>query len=173
MTGLRSEAAGWLSESGPGYTVTKVGEVALNAVTLATIATKEPAPPVCSGIPSTPAGPMLSTWLPARGPAGQVGVPPRVSQIRAGVASGVNCVPDEEVNQPSRSTAILTDPTPFQIDTEQAPPAQVTGTITRLGRALCATRFRFDAFGLAVLAANAVNTVETVGPIAVRVKTTA
>src|ERR1017187_356127 len=172
-TGLRSDAPGGRAESGPGYTVTNVGVGALNAVTLATIATSDPGPPVSSGIPSTPAAPMLSTSPPATRPFTQLGVPLCVSQIRAGVASGVNCVPDDVVNQPSMSTAMLTEPTPFQMETEQFPPVQVTGTITRFGSALCATRFRFDAFGLAVLAANAVNTVDTVGPIAVRLKTTA
>ncbi len=173
MPGLRSETPGWVGESGPGYTVTKVGDVPLNAVTLATIATSEPGPPVSSGIPSTPAASTLRTSLLPNFAFAQLGVPVCVSQIRAGVASGVNCVPVVVVNQPSRSTAILTEPAPFQIDTEQAPAVQVTGTITRFGSALCATRLRFEAFGLPVPAANAVSTVDTVGLIAVRLKTTA
>lgn len=152
--------------------MTKVGDVAI-AVTLATIATSEPGPPVSSGSPSTPATPMLSAWPPTTAPIGQLGAPFRVSQTRAGDASGVNCVPVDMLNQPSMSTAILTDPTLFQIETEQFPPLHVTGTITRLGSVLRAGTLRFDAFGRPVAAAKAVSTVATVGLIAVRLKTTA
>src|ERR1700722_15720312 len=93
--------------------------------------------------------------------------------MRAGVASAVNCAPEAVLNQPSTSTATLTDPTLFQIDTVQLPLTHVTGTMTRLGRTACAAMLRFDAFGFELLPANDVSTVEMVGLIAVRLNATA
>ena len=54
------------------------------------------------------------------------------------------------VNHPSMSTAILTEPTLFQIETVQLPPEQVTGTMTRFGTAVCASTLTFEAIGRVV-----------------------
>ena len=74
------------------------------------------------------------------------------------------------MNQPLRSTAILTEPTLFQIDTVQLPPEHVTGTMTRFGTAVCASALTFDAVGRVVPPANAVSTVRWVAPMAVEVE---
>src|ERR1700689_1885181 len=99
-------------------------------------------------------------------------LPNCVLQTRAGAARAVKEAPDV-VNHPLMSTAILTDPTLFQIETVQLPPEHGTGTMTRFGTATCASTLTFDAVGRVVPPAKAVSTVRTDAPMAVRLNTTA
>src|ERR1700681_4878722 len=167
--GLMSEALGTVAPAGPGKMVTKVGVVALTAVTLATIAV------AVLGMPSTLVTTRLRTFAepPATAPLVQpwtLGLPFCVLHRRTGVPSAVNDLP-VALNHPSMSTAMLIEPAPFQIETVQLPPEQVTGTMTRFETAACALTLRFDALGLVPV--NAVNTVGTDGAMPVRLKTTA
>src|ERR1019366_9628257 len=120
---LRADALGTGDVFGPGYTVMKVPVVALTAVTLATIAVGAPAWPAW-GMPSIPVTSMLSAvppWIMAL--AHPVVSPPSaalpfcVLHTRKGLASGVNCAPVVAWKYPAISTATLTDPAPFQIET--------------------------------------------------------
>src|SRR5450631_575916 len=146
---LRSEAFGRVVK--PGYTVTKVPYVAFRTVTLRTTATGEWAPPN-GGMLSIPAI-LMESEAPAATFPGLLQpsvplVPVRVSQARAGVTP-VNWAPVVDWNQPSTSTATLTDPTLFQTLTVHAAPLQAAGTltITRLGTVADLSTLTFETIG--------------------------